>query len=50
MSQAHRDGLAIVGVNVVGFGLALAFWLWVWPPGSAIPIAGAVWRLWKACS
>jgi hypothetical protein len=34
----------------MSFALALAFWAWLWPPGVAIPIAGAVWRLWKACS
>lgn len=50
MNQAYRDGIAVVGVNVTLFVLALAFWAWLWPPGIAIPIAGALWRLWRACS
>lgn len=50
MNQAYRDGIAFVGVNVTVFALALAFWAWAWPPGVAIPIACAVWRLWEACA
>jgi hypothetical protein len=50
LTQAHRDGIAIVGVNVAVFGVACALWLWLWPPGVALPIACAAWRLWKACS
>lgn len=50
MNQAYKDGLVIVGWNATCFALAVAFWLWVWPPGVWVPIAGAVWRIWRACS
>lgn len=50
MNQAYKDGLWFVGVRVAFFALAIALWLWLWPPGVCIPIAGAAWRIWKACS
>lgn len=48
MNQTYKDGLAIVGPNVVLFALAVVFWAWLWPPGVWIPIAGVAWRIWRA--
>jgi ABC-type dipeptide/oligopeptide/nickel transport system permease subunit len=45
----YRDGTWFVGINVLAFGIALAFWWWLWPPGIAIPVVFSLWRLAKAC-